>query len=202
LNKAFVIDSTTREELISRDAKTAEIIKPFAVGKDILKWNVDHKDKWLIYSPWHLNIEQYPAAKEHLLKWKQDLPARPEFKSGRYNWWCMSRYGADYVEAFDDVKIASPKVSLRPSFALDSNGCFLGNTAYSFLAQKDAMYLLGLLNSDAFFTYAKEVFVEKQNGWYEVQPRGLEAFPVPKYIHVIFAGSEPMIESTSRGRRL
>ena len=55
----------------------------------------------------------------------------------------------------------------------------MGNTAYFLPAQKDAMYLLGLLNSGAFFTYAREVFVEKQNGWYEVQPRGLEAFPIP-----------------------
>jgi restriction endonuclease S subunit len=55
----------------------------------------------------------------------------------------------------------------------------LGNTAYFLPAREDATYLLGLLNSKVFFTYAKKVFVEKQNGWYEVQPKGLEAFPIP-----------------------
>ena len=113
LNKAFVIDGATRKDLISQDARNAEIIKPFAVGKDIHKWNVDHKDKWLIYSPWHLDIERYPATKEHLLQWKQELLARPELTTGRYNWWCMSRYGADYVDAFDKLKIVSTKVSIR-----------------------------------------------------------------------------------------
>ena len=38
--------------------------------------------------------------------------------------------------------------------------------------------MLGLLNSSLFFTYAKKVFVEKQGGWFEVQPDGLEAFPI------------------------
>ena len=30
-----------------------------------------------------------------------------------------------------------------------------------------------------FFAYAKKVFVEKQAGWFEVQPNALEAFPIP-----------------------
>ena len=38
--------------------------------------------------------------------------------------------------------------------------------------------MLGLLNSSLFFAYAKKVFVEKQGGWFEVQPDGLEAFPI------------------------
>ncbi|MCX5772957.1 MAG: restriction endonuclease, partial [Candidatus Hydrogenedentes bacterium] len=40
-------------------------------------------------------------------------------------------------------------------------------------------FLLGLLNSNLFFAYAKKVFVEKQGGWFEVQPNALEGFPVP-----------------------
>jgi len=40
-------------------------------------------------------------------------------------------------------------------------------------------YLVALLNSSLFFSYAKRVFIEKQGGWYEVQPQGLEQFPIP-----------------------
>jgi adenine-specific DNA-methyltransferase len=36
-----------------------------------------------------------------------------------------------------------------------------------------------LLNSSLFFAYAKKVFVEKQGGWFEIQPEALEAFPIP-----------------------
>lgn len=42
----------------------------------------------------------------------------------------------------------------------------------------EALYLLSLLNSSLFEAYARRVFVDKQNGWYEVQPEGLEAFPI------------------------
>jgi hypothetical protein len=35
------------------------------------------------------------------------------------------------------------------------------------------------LNSSLFSAYAKKVFAEKQGGWFEVQPDGLESFPIP-----------------------
>jgi hypothetical protein len=76
-------------------------------------------------------------------------------------------------------KIISTKVSIRPTFALDKTGKYLANTAYFFPAGTSASYLLGFLNSNLFFAYAKRVFVEKQNDWYEVQPEGLENFPIP-----------------------
>jgi hypothetical protein len=56
---------------------------------------------------------------------------------------------------------------------------YLGNTTYFFPSAAAGHFLLGLLNSNLFFTYAKKVFVEKQGGWFEVQPDGLEAFPIP-----------------------
>ena len=40
--------------------------------------------------------------------------------------------------------------------------------------------MVALLNSNISAFYSKKVFVEKQNGWYEVQPDGLEAFPIPR----------------------
>jgi len=39
--------------------------------------------------------------------------------------------------------------------------------------------LLALLNSRVSEFYARIVFVGKQNSYYEVQPEGLEAFPIP-----------------------
>lgn len=35
--EAFVIDRRTRDKLIAADPKSAEIIKPFVVGKDVKK---------------------------------------------------------------------------------------------------------------------------------------------------------------------
>ena len=62
---------------------------------------------------------------------------------------------------------------------MDLERRYLGNTAYFFPSAAAGHFLLGLLNSNLFFTYAKKVFVEKQGGWFEFEPDGLEAFPIP-----------------------
>ena len=40
LNNAFVIDEEIKNKLIEEDAKSAEIIKPFLVGKDIKRYRI------------------------------------------------------------------------------------------------------------------------------------------------------------------
>lgn len=60
-NKAFVIDGAKREELISQDLNSAEIIKPLSVGDNIRKWRIESRDKWLIVTPIGVNIKRYPA---------------------------------------------------------------------------------------------------------------------------------------------
>jgi hypothetical protein len=60
-NQAFVIDGAKRAELIAKDAKSAEIIKPLAVGDDVRKWHIRNKDKYLIVTPIGINIKRYPA---------------------------------------------------------------------------------------------------------------------------------------------
>ena len=39
-NKAFVIDTATRERLIGEDPRSAEVIKPFLAGRDIKRYAV------------------------------------------------------------------------------------------------------------------------------------------------------------------
>ena len=95
---------------------------------------------------------------------------------GRHFWELRS---CDYWREFEKPKIVSTKVSVRPTFALDGKGVYLGNTSYFIPAGETNRYLLGLLNSILFEGYARRVFVEKQGGWYEVQPQGLEDFPIP-----------------------
>jgi hypothetical protein len=72
-NTAFVIDGDKRAELIAADPKSAEIIKPLVVGRDIRRWAVDYKDRWLIFTRRGININMYPAISDHLSQWKQEL---------------------------------------------------------------------------------------------------------------------------------
>ena len=51
LNEAFVIDEKTRERLIAEDSKSAELIRPFLVGKDIKRYEPPPKGRYLILIP-------------------------------------------------------------------------------------------------------------------------------------------------------
>src|SRR5208337_5318071 len=62
LNKAFIIDELTKSKLIKEDPKSAEIIKPFLLGKDIKRYDIpDCKGKYLIFTRHGIDIKQYPA---------------------------------------------------------------------------------------------------------------------------------------------
>ena len=103
-NKAFIIDGEKREELISEDARSAEIIKPLIVGDDVRKWRINRKDRWLIFTKHGIDINQYPSIKEHLKKWQNELEPKPVDwdnrkkwpgrKSGKYKWYEIHRMAA------------------------------------------------------------------------------------------------------------
>jgi hypothetical protein len=113
------------------------------------------------------------------IDWNDDRDgAWPGRKPGQYEWYEIQDNIA-YWQEFDLPKIVSTKVSIRPTFALDSAGHYLGNTSYFFVVRQRGHYLLSLLNSSIAAFYAKNTFVGKQGGWYEVQPVALESMPAP-----------------------
>ncbi|MDQ1085573.1 hypothetical protein [Siphonobacter sp. SORGH_AS_1065] len=67
-NEAFIIDTKKKEEIISIDPKSVEIIRPILRGRDIKRYNYEFADKWLIstFPSLKLDIDDYPAVKQHL----------------------------------------------------------------------------------------------------------------------------------------
>jgi len=190
LNEAFVIDSQTRARLIAEDARSAEIIKPFMRGNDVKRWKAQPEDLWLIFTRRPFPIGQYSAIGKYLSSFQVQLMPKPESwddgrdgkwkgrKAGSYEWFEIQDNIA-YWQEFERPKIVSTKVSIEPTFSLDNEAYYLGNTAYFIPAGDDRLYLLALLNSSVSAYYARWRFVGKQNSYYEVQPEALEAFPIP-----------------------
>ena len=191
LNEAFVVDLATRDRLIREHKSSAEILKPYMRGKDINRSRAEFADQFVVKiessenkdHPWSGKSEKeaeklfakcYPAIHTHFQNLRSELIKRDD--QGKYFW---EQRSCKYWQEFEKPKIVSTKISIRPTFALDSESRYLGNTAYFFPAATAGLFLLGLLNSSLFFAYAKKVFVEKQGGWFEVQPNALEAFPIP-----------------------
>ncbi len=179
-NEAFVVDEATRDRLIREHKSSVELLKPYLRGRDVKRWCTDPQDLWLIFTRRGIDIKQYPAIHEYLLQFKgQLMPGKQGGrKPGNYKWFEIQDNIA-YWQEFEKSKIVSTKISIRPTFMLDSGDSYLGNTSYFLPTLSDTHYLLALLNSSLFHFYAKKIFVEKQNGWFEVQPDGLEAFSIP-----------------------
>jgi adenine-specific DNA-methyltransferase len=192
-NEAFVIDSDCRQLLIDEDPHSVEIIIPWLQGRDIRKWRAEWAGLYVIFTRKGTDIEQYPAIKRYLEKFREKLMPKPDGwdnkienkgkewpgrKSGPYKWFEIQDNIA-YFEEFAAPKIISTKISIRPTFTFDTTGSYLGNTSYFTPIKSGGTCLLALLNSKLFEFYARRTFAGKQNGYFEVQPEGLEAFPIP-----------------------
>ena len=62
LNAAFVIDTATRNRLMTADPNSEKLLKPFLKGENIKRWRVESEGLWLINTPrGKVDIEEYPA---------------------------------------------------------------------------------------------------------------------------------------------
>jgi hypothetical protein len=154
LNDAFVIDSETKRRLIAKDKRSADLIHPLLGGEDIRRYIFNPKDQWIIFPRRGVNIDRYPAIRDHLAQWKEDLTPKKDKnakrgrKPGRYEWYEIQDDVA-YYEVFDGPKLIFPDIAKGPRFCLDMDGYYLANTAYC-LGTEDR-YLLGILNSRLFW---------------------------------------------------
>jgi hypothetical protein len=191
LNEAFVIDQLTRDRLVQEDPSSADIIKPFLRGEDLRPWHHKGAGLWLIFSRRGIDIESYPAIKNHLEAFRERLEPRPKDwsrssvwpgrKAGVYRWFEIQD-SVDYYKAFEQPRIHSTKVSLFPTFSLIKETTYAANTSYVLPIEDTIMvnYLLGILNSRVCEFYWRKVYAPKANGYFEIQPGELSRLPIPE----------------------
>lgn len=167
-NDAFYIDESKKNELIKKDPKSAELIKPLLRGRDIKAWNSNF-ELYMIFVPWHFPLHldksikgvstqaeqefqsQYPAIYEHLLNFKDRLSARNKAETGiRYEWYALQRWAADYYTEFSKPKIIYPNMTAFYPFSYDEKGCFSNDKSFILTAKDKSIsikFLLSVLNS-------------------------------------------------------
>ena len=163
LNEAFVIDEETRQRLIAEDPKSADIIKPWLRGRDIRKWKTDPSGVYIIYVPWHFEIDEYPAVRNHLLQFKEKLEKRNEAATGRHEWYALQRYASEYINEFSHKKIIYQVFQVKPLFLIDNDGALTNNAAY-IIPDADE-YLLAYLNSKLGWYMIQQYCSAIQNGY-------------------------------------
>jgi len=152
-NEAFVIDGETKNRLIKKDAKSAELIKPFLLGRDVKRYEAPITNNFLIFARRGVDLKRYPAIEEHLLQFKKQLVPKPADwkgkewpgrKLGAYKWYEIQD-AVDYYEEFEKPKLLWPEIAGSARFTYDDSGFYANNKV--FIVPDGPKYLLGLLNS-------------------------------------------------------
>ena len=149
-NEAFIIDAETRDYLIDEDPRSAEIIKPCVAGDDIRKYEIQFRERYLIWTYIGVPITQYSAVFNHLQQFEGRLVRRQD--QGE-DWWELR--SCTYYDEFEKPKIVYPDIGMSCRFCFDESGLFLTNNAY--LIPASDLYLLALLNSHLTFYYLKHI---------------------------------------------
>jgi len=184
LNEAFVIDSETRDRLISEDPKSAEIIKPFLAGRDIKRYQKPDAERYLIFTRRGIKIKNYPAIEKHLLQYKKQLMPKPKDckddnwpgrKPGSYQWYEIQD-SIDYYQEFEKAKIIYPNICKQPEFTFDDNGQYTNQKC--FIISLNDSYLLGILNSSISFFLFKSILPKLRGDFYEPSYVYFKDFPI------------------------
>ena len=179
-NEAFIIDGKKKDELISADSKSAEIIRPILRGRDIKRYGFDFADLWLINT--HngikdkdippVDINQYPAVKAHLDKYWDKISVRNDKGYTPYN-----LRNCVYTDDFSKQKIVWGNLCLSAQYAWVEDEMYV-NAPSPFITNANK-YILALLNSKVVDWYIKMLGVSRNGGYYEYKPMFVEMAPIP-----------------------
>lgn len=151
-NDAFFIDGKTREKLIAEDPKSEELIKPLLRGRDINAWVTEKEDQYLIgtFPALNLDIDQYPAIKNHLLSFgiekleqtgAKHIVNGEEIKARKKtsNKWFETQDQIGYYKELARPKIIFPNITTAFPFTYDENGVYPNDNNFFIVEKENAI---------------------------------------------------------------
>ena len=166
VSKAFVVDTPTRDRLVSADQKSASLLE---------RWRTEADGQWLINTrKGMVDIDAYPAIRDWLLPFKPEL----EKHATRQEWFELQQAQLAYQPQMVQTKIVYPEFSQGPKFAVDSRPHFVGNKCFFLIAGHD---LAAMQNSKAvWFWLFGEASPLRGGQWrLELREQYLSRLPIP-----------------------
>lgn len=188
LNEAFIISGARRAEIIRDDPGSAALIKPFVVGDNVRKYQINFEQKYVIFTGRGLNIDDYPGIRNHLLPYRERLEPRPAGhtglwkgrKAGHYKWF-EPQDPTNYHTEFERPKIVYPDIAKESRVALDVEQCYIDST--TFFISTDDLYLLAVLNSHVVWDYLSSVCAvlgdADKGGRLRLKRQYMKTIPIP-----------------------
>ena len=184
-NEAFVIDGKKRDELIKEDPKSAEIIQPILRGRDIKRYGYDFADIYLIttFPSLKINIEQYPAIKQHLLHIGYDRlkqTGEPGARKKTTNKWFETQDSINYWEDFSKQKIVWLELTDKPKFSIDLNKMYCLAGTFLLTSNEGLYTILAALNSKLIEWLFDGMCNSSGTGTNQWKKFVVERIPIPK----------------------
>ncbi|MCL4431724.1 MAG: N-6 DNA methylase [Epsilonproteobacteria bacterium] len=180
-NEAFIIDTVKRDELVARDPKSSEIIKPILRGRDVQKYSTNWAEKWMVTTLPSLNIsiDNYPVVKEYLETFGARIYQSGEMGSRKKtpNAWFETQDKTAYWQDFEKPKIVWGEISDKPNFAYEENNLY-GNDKIFIMTGEKPKYLLAILNSKLSEWYFSKISVTTGQGTILWKKYKLELLPI------------------------
>ncbi|XHR98389.1 TaqI-like C-terminal specificity domain-containing protein [Mucilaginibacter sp. UC70_90] len=199
-----MINGEKRRELIDIDSKSEEIIRPILRGRDIKRYGYDFADLWLINA--HngvketgvkpINIDDYPAVKQHLDLFYSDLEKRADKGDTPYN-----LRNCAYMEDFNKQKLIWLCISDKAVFAVDEEGMLCNNAAY-FISTEYSKYLCCVMNSRIIEWYFDKICTTTGVGTNKWEKFVVEMIPIPKITISQQKPFEELIEKLSTAKAI
>ena len=171
-SETFVVDQTTRDELIAAHPSSADVLKPFLHGQELRRWHVDTPHQWLIFTHRGIAINDYPAILQHLEKYRESLSKR----KGKQEWYELPA-SLGNAERFAQPKLVCPDTYNHQTFAVDRSGYYYGNTSY--LIPTEETWLCGLLNSRTVEWFYSQVSNQLTIDYLRARSGYIQQIPIP-----------------------
>ena len=183
-NPAFIINNVQKDELISKDARNAEVIKNMLQGRNVRKWYYNESDENMIFTRKGTKIEDYPYIEEHLEQFHNLLqPKKADGsgegrKPGNYKWFEILDNTAYYREFEKEEKIIWGLTADKWAYTIDTEGHYLPSNAFILTSKEIPIkYILGVLNSDLLKYYFLFIGVMTAGGAYTLKGTTISALP-------------------------
>ncbi|MCB9262110.1 MAG: Eco57I restriction-modification methylase domain-containing protein [Flavobacteriales bacterium] len=177
---AFIIDKETKDYL------DADIIEPLILGRDIKKYKLDSKERFLINShngqKGYANrinlISEYPKVYEYLKKIDDENEQKVSKRTDIGDHWTNLRACA-FLNLFELNKIVWPLTADQWGFALDTERHFLTSGAFFLVSEKYSLKtLLAILNSKVLEYYFRFIGVMTAGGAFTLKKATIELLPI------------------------
>jgi hypothetical protein len=199
-NKAFVVDTPTRDRLIAEHPSSETVLKKYLRGQDIDRWQSEWTGEWMIFARRGIDIDQYPAIKRHLEQFRSQLEPKPRDytgtdwpgrKPGTYRWFELQD-PVEYWREFEKPKVMFQDIVWNQRFTLDTVGMYGNNTVY-FLPTAD-LWLMAVLNAPVAWWFAWRTAQHAKDEALRFFGDYMEMFPIPRPTDEVRARAEELVK--------